>query len=540
MQLDPVSLEVLKGQLRAITDEMGVALQRASYSPNIKTRKDHTCSLFDARLEMVAQTAHQIGHLGAFPYIMKTTMREHRVEDLRPGDQIIVNDPYRGGTHIPDIIMLAPVFVGERLWGYVANLAHHTDVGGMTPGSMPGNATEIFQEGLRIPSVKLFRGGALQHDLLKLILANVRTPEERKGDLAAQVAANNLGARRVQQLVARYGFDTLAAYAAELIAYAERRMRAELARIPDGEYAGVDYLDDDGVDERPIKNCTYYQTMSLVMYTLRCLTDPDIPQNEGIYKPVRLVVPSGRALNAQFPAAVAAGWEISRRTIDALCRALQAAIPDRVPAGSNGAMNQFSFGGRRLDGSHYAYYETHGGGFGARPTKDGMDGVHSVSNTMNTPIEELELFYPLVVRRYALRVGSEGAGRYRGGLGLARELEFLTDATLSVISDREVHRPWGIAGGEEAAGSDFRVVSASAERRLGTKAVARITAGERVLINTAGGGGFGRPRERDREALARDVADGKVAAERARAVYGWEGPEPRLRGAWRRGSPPGG
>lgn len=549
MHLDPVTLEILKGQFRAITDEMGVALQKASYSPNIKTRKDHTCSLFDARLEMVAQTAHQIGHLGAFPYIIKTTMREHRVEDLRPGDQIVVNDPYRGGTHIPDIIMIAPIFVDGRLWGYVANLAHHTDVGGMTPGSMPGNATEIFQEGLRIPSVKLFRAGELQHDLLKLILANVRMPEERKGDLAAQVAANNLGARRVQQLAARYGFDTLSAYAAELIAYAERRMRAELARIPDGEYVGVDYLDNDGVEERPIRiavriakrgdeltldfsesdaqrrgptNCTYYQCMSLVMYTLRCLTDPDIPQNEGIYKPVRLVVPEGRALNAQFPAAVAAGWEISRRTIDAICRALQPAIADRVPAGSNGAMNQFSFGGQRLDGSYYAYYETHGGGFGARPTKDGMDGVHSVSNTMNTPIEELELFYPLVVRRYALRVGSEGAGRYRGGLGLTRELEFLSDATLSVISDRELHRPWGVAGGEDAAGSDFRVVSRGVERRLGTKAVTRILAGDRVLINTAGGGGFGSPRQRDRAAVARDVADGKVTPERARAVYGWD------------------
>lgn len=550
MQLDPVTLEILKGQFRAITDEMGVALQKASYSPNIKTRKDHTCSLFDARLEMVAQTAHQIGHLGAFPYIIKTTMREHRVEDLRPGDQIIVNDPYRGGTHIPDIIMLAPIFVGDRLWGYVANLAHHTDVGGMTPGSMPGNATEIYQEGLRIPSVKLFRAGELQQDILKLILANVRMPEERKGDLAAQVAANNLGARRVVQLAERYGFDTLSAYATELIAYAERRMRAELARIPDGEYVGVDYLDNDGVDDEPVRiavriikrgdsltldfsdsapqrrgptNCTYYQTMSLVMYTLRCLTDPDIPQNEGIYKPVRLIVPEGRALNAQFPAAVAAGWEISRRTIDAICRALQPVLPDRVPAGSNGAMNQFSFGGRRLDGSHYAYYETHGGGFGARPTKDGMDGVHSVSNTLNTPVEELELCYPLVVRRYALRVGSEGAGRYRGGLGLTRELEFLTDATLSVISDREVHRPWGIAGGHDAAGSDFAVISGGERRRLGTKAVTHLRAGDRLIINTAGGGGFGPPAARDPAAVARDVADGKVTPERARAVYGWSG-----------------
>lgn len=548
MEIDPVLLEILKGSLVAITDEMGIALMKASYSPNIKTRKDHTCCLFDDRLEMVAQTAHQIGHLGAFPYILKTVMKEHRPEEMRPGDQIIVNDPYRGGTHLPDIIMIAPVFHEGRLWGYVANLAHHSDVGGMSPGSMPGTATEIYQEGIRIPPVKLFREGVLQEELLKTILANVRTPEERRGDLAAQVAANNLGIRRLRELIARYGFDELHGYGRAIIDYTERRMRAEIARIPDGVYVGVDYLDDDGITDDPIKiavrlevkgdeitfdfsdtdpqrrgptNCTEYQAMSLVMYTLRCLTDPDIPQNEGTYKPLKLVIPKGRALNARFPAACAAGWEISRRTIDSVSRALAQAMPHRVPAGSNGAMNQLTWGGINPEtGEPFAYYETNGGGFGARPSRDGMDGVHSVSNTMNTPIEELELFYPVFVERYALRVGSEGAGKYRGGLGLTREIRFLTEVTVSIISDRERFRPWPIGGGQEAQGSDFYVISDTGRRKLGTKTVTRLRAGEILSLNTAGGGGYGDPRERDPEAVARDVADGKLLPERAREVYG--------------------
>lgn len=546
--VDPITLEIVKGSLVAVTDEMGVSLQRSAYSPNIKHRQDYTCALFSADQELIAQTAHQIGHLGAFPYIIKTTLKEHRQEELLPGDQIICNDPYRGGTHTPDIIMIAPVFCDGRLWGYVGNLAHHADVGGIAPGSMPGNATEIYQEGLRMPSVKLLRGGELQADLLKMILANVRTPDERKGDLLAQIAANNLGERRLKDLIGRYGADPLAAYARELVGYAERRMRAELAKIPDGEWSGVDYMDNDGLSDEPIKiavtirkradeitldfsdsddqrggatNCTYYQSMSLVMYTLRCLTDPDIPQNEGCYKPVNLVIPSGKGLNAKFPAATAAGWEISRRTIDAVCRALIQAIPERVPAGSCGAMNQFAFGGQRLDGTPYTFYETNGGGFGARPTKDGMDGVHAVSNTLNTPIEEIELVYPVRVERYALREDSEGPGEHRGGLGLTRELRFLTDATLSVIGDREKFKPWGVDGGGDAAGCDFYALTADGKRPLGTKTVTKLKAGDLLSINTAGGGGYGDPKRRPRALIERDVADGKIAPERARAEYGY-------------------
>jgi len=546
--VDPITLEIMKGAFKAITDEMGIALQKASYSPNIKTRMDHTCSIFDGTRQLLAQTAHQIGHLGAMPFIIKSVLNEHPPETWRPGDGVLVNDPYRGGTHIPDIILVSPVFHGDRLWGFVASLAHHSDVGGMAPGSMAGTAHEIFQEGLRIPSIHLLREGKIQEEMLKFILANVRTPEERKGDLAAQIAANNLGIRRLQELLRRYGPDRLQEIGTEILDYTERRMRAAIATIPDGVFRGEDFMDDSGNSDKPIRlaatitvrgdgltidftgtdpqvhgptNASFYMTMSLVMYTLRCLTDPDIPQNEGCYRPVNLVIPEGACLNCTFPTAVAAGWEIARRTIDVLCRAFLPAIPAKVPAGSCGAMNQVSFGGMNpVTGEPFAYYETHGGGFGARRTKDGMDGVHSVSNTLNTPIEELELFYPLTVERYGLRENSEGAGRLRGGLGLMRELTFHSDVTLSIIADRAKFKPWGIDGGHDAEGQRYAVVGPEGERRLGTKVMTRLKAGETLRIWTAGGGGCGEPHQRDRALVKRDVADGKVSLERARTIYG--------------------
>jgi len=549
MKYNPVKLEILKNSFKGITEEMGIALKKASYSPNIKTREDHTCSIFNNKMDMVAQTAHQIGHLGAFPHILKQTMKEHRVEDLKPGDMIVLNDPYRGGAHLPDIIVISPVFFESRLWGFVANLAHHSDVGGIAPGSVPGNTTEIFQEGIRIPSVMLFKKGVLQEDIFKMILANVRTPEERKGDLNAQIAANNLGIRRILELIDKYGFDELLFYADESINYAERRMRAEIEKLLDGVYEGIDYMDDDGITDDPVKiavairktgsniefdlsetspqrrgptNCTFYMALSLIMYTMRCLTDPDIHQSEGCYRPVKTIIPEGKALNCKFPAAVAGGWEIGRRGIDAVCKALLKAMPDRVPAGSNGAMNQITFGGKYPSGERrFAYYETNGGGFGARPDKDGMDGVHSVSNTKNTPIEELELNYPIFMRRYALRENSEGAGKYRGGLGIIREFEFLTDVSFATVSDRQKFRPWGIAGGGEALGTEYSLLSGEEEKPVRTKSMGSAKKGEVLSIRTAGGGGYGDPKERSRESIKKDIEDGKISLERAKKVYGW-------------------
>lgn len=549
MKANPIQLEIIKNSFIGITEEMGIALKKSSYSPNIKTREDHSCSIFNQQMEMVAQTAHQIGHLGAFPHILKNTMKEHRVDELKPGDTIVVNDPYRGGTHLPDIIMISPVFHGNRLWGFAANLAHHSDVGGIAPGSVPGNSTEIFQEGIRIPSVKLFKAGVLQEDIFKIILANVRTPEERKGDLQAQIAANNLAIRRIIELIDRYGFEELNFYAQETIQYAERRMRAEIEKLADGEYTGVDYLDDDGFSDEPVKiavtirkkegqiefdlsdsspqrkgptNCTATMALSLIMYTLRCLTDPDIPQSEGCYRPVKLTIPEGKALNCKFPAAIAGGWEISRRLIDSVSRAFLQAMPSRVPAGSNGAMNQITFGGKYPDrDARFAYYETNGGGFGARPDKDGMDGVHSVSNTKNTPVEELELFYPIFMKRYSLRENSEGPGMFRGGLGICREIQFLTDVTFAIMSDRQKFKPWGIDGGGEAQGSEFYLLSGSEKRILRTKTTAMAKAGDTLVIHTAGGGGLGDPKKRPHEMVKRDLEEGKISLERAREIYGF-------------------
>ena len=549
MKCDPVKLEILKNSFIGITEEMGIALKKASYSPNIKTREDHTCSIFNDKMDMIAQTAHQIGHLGVFPSILKQAMKEHPVEGLKPGDMVVLNDPYRGGAHLPDIIVISPVFFESRLWGFVANLAHHSDVGGIAPGSVPGNTTEIFQEGIRIPSVMLFKEGVLQEDVFKMILANVRTPDERKGDLNAQIAANNLGIRRVLGLIDKYGFDELLFYADESINYAERRMRAEIEKLLDGVYEGIDYMDDDGITDDPVKiamairkkgsniefdlsetspqrrgptNCTFYMALSLIMYTMRCLTDPDIHQSEGCYRPVKTIIPEGKALNCRFPAAVAGGWEIGRRGIDAVCRALLQAIPERVPAGSNGAMNQITFGGEYPDRERrFAYYETNGGGFGARPDKDGMDGVHSVSNTKNTPIEELELNYPIFMRRYALRENSEGAGKYRGGLGISREFEFLTDVSFATVSDRQKFRPWGIAAGGEALGTEYSLLSGKEKKPVRTKSMGSAKKGDVLSIRTAGGGGHGNPKERSRESIKKDIEDGKVSLERAKKVYGW-------------------
>ena len=549
MKCDPVKLEILKNSFIGITEEMGIALKKASYSPNIKTREDHTCSIFNNKMDMIAQTAHQIGHLGVFPSILKQAMKEHPVEGLKPGDMIVLNDPYRGGAHLPDIIVITPVFFESRLWGFVANLAHHSDVGGIAPGSVPGNTTEIFQEGIRIPSVMLFNEGVLQEDVFKMILANVRTPEERKGDLNAQIAANNLGIRRALGLIDKYGFDELLFYANESINYAERRMRAEIEKLLDGVYEGIDYMDDDGITDDPVKiamairkkgsniefdlsetspqrrgptNCTFYMALSLIMYTMRCLTDPDIRQSEGCYRPVKTIIPEGKALNCKFPAAVAGGWEIGRRGIDAVCRALLQAMPERVPAGSNGAMNQITFGGEYPDSERrFAYYETNGGGFGARPDKDGMDGVHSVSNTKNTPIEELELNYPIFMRRYALRENSEGAGKYRGGLGINREFEFLTDVSFATVSDRQKFRPWGIDGGGEALGTEYSLISGKEKKPVRTKSMGSAKKGDVLSIRTAGGGGYGDPKDRSRESVKKDIEDGKISLERAKKVYGW-------------------
>ncbi len=518
---DPIKLEVFKNLFSSVAEEMGVALCRTGHSVNIKERRDYSCAIFDGRGEMIAQAAHIPVHLGSMPLAVKAAMERRQ---MSRGDTIILNDPYRGGTHLPDLTLISPVCAEDTpspLF-FVANRAHHADVGGMAPGSM-GVATEIFQEGIRIPPVTLVKGGNLNRDVFDLLLANVRTPEEREGDLEAQLAANETGRRRLLEIVARYGADETLRYAEELKAYAERMTREAIRRIPEGRYHFEDYLDDDGVTTDPIRievavtvkggqavvdftgtapqvagsvNAVYAVTLSAVFYVFRCLVDFDIPSNAGCMVPLTVIAPEGSVVNTRPPAAVAGGnVETSQRIVDVLLGALAQALPDRIPAASAGTMSNLVIGGTDHErGRHFAYYETIAGGMGARPTRDGVDAVQThMTNTRNTPIEALEHAYPLRVLRYEIRRGSGGRGRHRGGDGIRRDVELLTDAAVGLLADRRRFRPYGLRGGESGQGGESILISPGGKRPLGSKFHLRASAGEIISIRTPGGGGYGRP-----------------------------------------------
>lgn len=521
--VDAVALSIFSAAVSAVAEEMGAALQRSSYSPNIKERLDFSCAVFDAAGQMVAQAAHIPAHLGSMPDTV-AIVRE-RCAPFAPGDVVIVNDPYLGGNHLPDITMVTPVFLDDapesQLVGFVANRAHHADVGGISPGSMP-IATELYQEGIIIPPIKLWEAGQLNEAALALILRNVRTPEERRGDLMAQYAANITGVRRVRELVARYGLERYRALCTAVLEYGERLARAAIQQIPEGTYRFTDYLDDDGVSEEPVPivvtvtvregtllvdftgtaaerpgsvNTVETVTKSAVYYVLRCLMPEDAPMNHGVFRAVRIVAPPGTVVNARPQRAVAGGnVETSQRIVDVLFGALAQALPEVIPAASQGTMNNLTVGG--IDprtGTPFAYYETMGGGMGARPGLDGISGVHvHMSNTRNTPVEALEYAYPLRVVQYALRDGSGGAGAARGGDGLVREFEFLTDADVTLLTERRRLAPWGLHGGEPGAlGRNWYLPRDGAPTLLRGKQRLTVRAGDRVRIETPGGGGWG-------------------------------------------------
>jgi N-methylhydantoinase B len=520
MPFDPIKLEVYKNLFSSIAEEMGVALCRTGYSPNIKERRDFSCALFDGRGEMVAQAAHIAVHLGSMPLSVRSAVEKVPME---PGDVVILNDPFSGGTHLPDLTMVSPVYpAGARSpLFYVANRAHHADIGGMSPGSLP-LSTEIFQEGFRIPPVKLAAGKRMQKDVLALILANVRTPQEREGDLTAQVAANRIGERRMLEVCGKYGTDEVLRYAEELKGYAERMTRAAVAGIPDGEYRFEDRLDGDGVLPGPVRisvtvsvrgdtavvdfsdsasqvrgsvNAIYAITLSAVFYVFRSIVGGDIPSNAGIMRPLRVVTQPGTVVDARFPAAVAAGnVETSQRITDVLLGALAHALPERIPAASAGTMNNLTVGGvDPRTGEGYAYYETIGGGCGATPVHDGASAVQThMTNTMNTPVEALEHTYPLKVTRYAIRSGSGGKGKFFGGDGIHRDIEFLAPATVTMISERREIPPYGLSGGEPGACGENILVRRGEKKRLPGKFHIAVETGDRLLVSTPGGGGFGR------------------------------------------------
>jgi N-methylhydantoinase B len=533
---DPIRLEVFKHRLTSIAEEMGVVLRRASYSPNIKERRDYSCAVFDSQGRMAAQAAHIPVHLGSMPLSVGAAIDAFRTSGrLVRGDAILLNDPFRGGTHLPDITLVTPVFVSnspsgaEEPFGFVACRAHHADVGGMTAGSMP-LAREIYQEGLIIPPLKLFSAGRLNQGILDLILANVRTPDERSGDLWAQVAANQRGAARLQEMVARYGTDEVGLYMAELLAYTERMTRALLASLPVGTYRYADALDDNGVSPEPVDirvavtiegdhatvdftgsapqqptgvNAVYAITLSAVSYVFRCLIRLDAPNNSGCLAPIELIAPLGSVVNAQPPAPVAAGnVETSQRIVDVLLGAMAQACPERVPAASQGTMNNVTIGGfdgRRSRNSPraFTYYETIGGGMGARPAAPGLSAVHThMTNTLNTPAEAIEYAYPLRVLRYEIRRGSGGRGRFRGGDGLRRDIQLLSqegDTQVTLITDRRLRGPYGLQGGEAGKRGENVLIRGGVETALPGKGSFYLHPGDILSIRTPGGGGFGKP-----------------------------------------------
>ena len=557
-QFDPITLEIYRALYTSVAEEMGIALRRTAFSPNIKERRDYSCAVFDSSGRVIAQGDHMPVHLGSMPMAVASALR---AIDLQPGDVVALNDPFAGGTHLPDVTLVMGVWgdggTGEKAKGergkandrtirsrrlptsplpltpvplfpsspvplfFVANRAHHADIGGATPGSM-GLATDLYGEGLCIPPVRLVRNGEVDEGVMGLILANVRSHDERLGDFQAQIGSLKTGAVRLREIVERRGERETAEYANHLIEYSARLMRAAIGAMPDGDYAAEDALDDDGVTDEPVPirvritikgqralidftgsapqvsgpiNAVEAITVSAVSYVFRCLLAGDVPASAGLMAPIEVVAPKGTVVNAVHPASVAGGnVETSQRLVDVLFKALAKALPNQIPAASQGTMNNLTIGG--LDtrtGREFSYYETVAGGMGARPEQDGLSGVHThMTNSLNTPAEALEYAYPLRVREYKIRKGSGGKGKHRGGDGVVREVEVLAPARMSLLADRRKRAPYGLSGGDDGKPGSAGIVRDGRTRKIGSKGSWELNAGDRVRIETPGGGGFGK------------------------------------------------
>ena len=534
---DSIRLEVFKHLFSAIAEEMGAVLRKASFSPNIKERRDFSCAIFDANGSMIAQAAHIPVHLGSMPLSVASAISKYnRIEvHLAPGDTIILNDPFLGGTHLPDITLVTPVFIEDDLtdsqklfsngsqapFAYVASRAHHADVGGIVPGSMP-IAREIYQEGLIIPPIKLLSTGKLNQDVMDLILANVRTPEERSGDLHAQIGANQRGVKLLIELIHRYERSEVDHYMHELLHYTERMTRSLISDLPDGKFFFEDHLDNNGItnEEVIIKvtitidkdtavvdftgsadqqagsvNAVYAITLSAVNYVFRTLIGLDVPNNSGCLVPIKIIAPQGSVVNAVRPSPVAGGnVETSQRIVDVLLGALAQACPDRIPAASQGTMNNVSIGGWDPErGRYFTYYETIGGGTGASLKSDGISAIHShMTNTLNTPIEALEYTYPMRINRYEIRKNSGGKGAHIGGDGIIREFELLTEAQVTLLTERRSTQPYGLDGGEPGKKGENILIQGTEEKPLPSKGSFFVAKGDIISIHTPGGGGYGR------------------------------------------------
>lgn len=548
--MNTTTVEVIKGGLIYAAEEMGIALRKSAYSPNIKERMDHSCALFDHERRLIAQAEHIPVHLGSMAYAVREGL-DHYKEKLVEGDMILFNDPYLSGTHLPDLTLIAPIFHYDCLIGYAANKAHHVDVGGKAPGSLAGDSTELFQEGFIIPPVRFVSKGVVDTQLAEVFKSNVRTPDTQMGDLRAQIAANNTGIWRLRDLVDEHGVETIHGAMAEIMDYSERRIRTEIEGVPDGVYKSSDFMEDTGAGGGPAEiaveitvegsnltfdysgtshqvegpvNAPLGVTIAGVYYTLISITDPTIPINDGCFRPVTLQIPKGCIMNPIRPAPVAGGnVETSQRNVDVLLRALSQAVPDRVPAAGQGTMNNVCIGGIDEDGCPWTFYETIGGGSGGRSGSDGIDGVHvHMTNTMNTPIEALEAYLPLMFDAYRLIIDSGGPGRWRGGCGIERIWKLLSSkATLSVLAERTKIPPYGLMGGDPGALGEYRIrrVNGTTEN-LPSKCTVTLEQGDTLIVRTPGGGGYGDPLDRSSVSVIKDVLNGLVSPEAAERNYG--------------------
>jgi N-methylhydantoinase B len=545
--VDPITFEVIRNALVAATDEMVLALKRSAYSTNIKTRSDFSCAFFDAQLRSVAQGFAQPVHLGSMVEQVPKAVLAYGPENLGPGDVIVTNDPHPSGVHLNDVSLISPVHWDGELLGYVANLAHHVDVGGGAPASI-GAFREVFQEGVIIPPVKLVEGGAIVDDVFRLILAQIRSKHETAGDFRAQIAANATGVRRVQALVGRHGIDTIRATMEEVLEYTERRTRAEIAALPYGVYEAEGSVDNDGYTDEPVRlkarieigpdgvsfdttgsdpqrrapvNSTYAMTFSACAYALKCLIDPDLPVNDGFYRVVSVHAPPGTVTNCTWPAPVVGGWETQTRLVDVFFLALLPAFPERLPAGTKAMMCQAGFGSLDVETATYTcFYDTFAGGYGGRFASDGPDAVQTHGqNTENAPVEETELNYPVRIDGLALVENSEGPGRFRGGLGLRKDYRFDLHTTFTILADRDRSGPWGVFDGHAGHVAEYVHIRGGVETRLPSKMTLDLVPGDVISVRTCGGGGYGAPEERDPERVLRDVLQGKVSPERARDIY---------------------
>ncbi len=546
---DPVEFEVIRNALNEATEEMALTLRRSAYSTNIKTRNDFSCAFFDRDLRVAAQAFSQPVHLGSFVELVPRAVRTYGPDRLRAGGMLVVNDPYDGGVHLNDVTVIAPVFCQGVLFGYLANLAHHVDVGGGAPASV-GAFREVFQEGVIIPVVRLVEDGIIVDDIFRLILAQIRSKRETAGDLRAQVAANVTGTRRLSALVDRIGLPVANRIIDALLDYTSRRTRLDFEKLPRGTFSAEGYVDNDGFSHERVRlrvrvtidgdgvsfdltgsdpqrkapvNSTFAQTFSACAYALKCLIDQDIPVNQGFYDLVRVCAPEGTVVNCRPPAPVVGGWETQTRLVDTIFQALATALPERVPAGSKAMMCHAGFGGvNPATGEYQCFLETLAGGYGGRAASDGPDAVQTHGqNTENAPIEETEANYPVRITRYELVEDSEGAGMFRGGLGLRRDYLIAEyPVTFTILADRDREGPSGLFGGCAAPPAQYILNPMSAARRLASKTTIDLQPGDIVSYRTCGGGGYGPPAARDPMNVLRDVREGKVSIRRAREIYG--------------------